>query len=70
MRPVRDVESVREKFDRLTKTKKSTGDPSCPASVRRAKHISKDILSKVNAVSVGDESLDEVEPIYRVGLMG
>lgn len=54
-RPVRDIDSLRTKFDNLAKTKKPTGDPSCPPNVRRAKHIARDILGKVNAISVGDE---------------
>lgn len=58
-RPMRDTESVKGKFDRLANTKKPTGDPSCPANVRRAKHIARNILALVNAVSVGDNSGEE-----------
>lgn len=55
-RPQRDVESVKMKFDRLANVKKPTGDPSCPPNVRRAEHIARSILGKVNAISMGDES--------------
>lgn len=30
-------------------------DPSCPSRMRRAKHIARSILSKVNSVSVGED---------------
>lgn len=54
-RPKRDIDSLRMKFDRLANTKKPTGSSSCPPLVRRAKNIARDILGRVNAVSVGDD---------------
>lgn len=57
--PHRVAESLKAKFDRLANTKKPTGDPSCPPSVRRAKHIARYILNKFTAISVGDESSDD-----------
>lgn len=53
------MESLKPKIDRLANTKKPTGDPSCPPLVRRATHIARDILTRVNAVVVGAESESE-----------
>eukprot|EP00171_Calliarthron_tuberculosum_P002764 IDg2764t1 len=39
--------------------KKKTGDPSCPPSVRRAKHIARSILSRAVALPVDGESSTE-----------
>lgn len=39
--------------------KKPTGGPSCPPRVRRASGIARDILCRVNALSVRDESEEE-----------
>lgn len=55
-RPYRDMDSLKLKFDKLASVKKPTGDPSCPANVRRAKRIAQNILGKCNAHSVGDSS--------------
>lgn len=57
----REMESLKLKFDRLSNTKKPTGDPSCPPHVRRAKRIARDILSRVNAVAVGVDSEGDEE---------
>lgn len=46
-RSFRVMDYLRTKFDNLAKTKKPTGDPSCPPNVRRAKHIARDILGRV-----------------------
>lgn len=43
------------KVDKLSSTKTSAVNPSCPPHVRRAKHIARHILTKVGAISVGDE---------------
>lgn len=40
-RPVRDVKSLRAKFDKLCSVNKPTGDPTCPPDVRRSKRILK-----------------------------
>ena len=60
-RPVRDQMSLKSKFDKLANTKKRTGDPSCPSSVRRAKHIARDILKKCSALTISGESSSESE---------
>ena len=60
-RPVRDQMSLKSKFDKLVNTRKKTGDPSCPASVRRAKHIARDILNKCSALTINGESSSESE---------
>lgn len=45
-RPERDIDALKAKFDKLSNTKKPTGSPTCLPSVRRAKHIARDILAK------------------------
>jgi len=64
-RPPRDQDSLKGKFDKLANTKKDTGNPSCPPEVRRAKHISRDILGSCYAASAGDG--DAMEPLPPVG---
>lgn len=63
-RPVRELDSLRMTFDRLKNVKKPTGDPSYPRRVRRAKHIARDILSKVQSVWVGDTLEDSEEVLH------
>lgn len=48
----RDIDSLKGKFEKLANTKQRTGDPSCPLDVRRAKHIAREMLSRVNAQTV------------------
>lgn len=55
----RDDAMVKQMFDRLATTKKSTGDPTCPDEVRRAKRISRQILNKAQAVTLGGASDSE-----------
>ena len=51
--PQRDAEMVKQKFDRLSNTNKSTWDPTCPPNVRRAKTIARAILARAQAGSIG-----------------
>lgn len=44
------------KFDRFENTKKPTGSAVRPPFVRKTKDISRNILGRVNAKSVGDEA--------------
>jgi hypothetical protein len=37
--PPRDEESIKRKFKNLKNVRKPTGDPNCPAEVKRAKRI-------------------------------
>ena len=60
-RPLREQTSLKIKFDKLCSSKKPTGDPSCPPEVRRAKHISREILARCNAVSLRGESDSDLE---------
>ena len=50
----RDAGMVKQKFDLLANENKETGDPNCPAPVRRVKHIARAILGRVQAVSLGN----------------
>lgn len=52
-RSLRDEDSLKAKFNKLYNTKKSTGDPTFPPNVRRAKHIAKAVLSCAAAASLG-----------------
>ena len=56
---MRDLDSLKCKFDKLANMKKPTGDPSCPEDVRRAKHIARDIFNRANAGKVGSSSEDD-----------
>lgn len=56
---MRDQDSLKKKFDKLAATKKSTGDPTCPPDVRRAKQIARDINGRAHAAMVGDSSDEE-----------
>ena len=55
-RPERDQESLKSKFDKLANTKESTGDPSCPPDVRRAKHASREIQANAVRVTLGEDA--------------
>jgi len=60
-RPERDVDSIKNKFDKLSNAKKRTEDPSCPPSIHRAKEIARNIYTKCSAISIGDDSTDNTE---------
>ena len=51
--PTRDQDMMKQKFDRLANTNKLTGDPTCPPTVSREKHIARSILTRAAAVTVG-----------------
>jgi len=59
--PVRDHESLKRKFNALANTKKPTGDPTCPDSVRQAKRLQYSIETKANT---GLADQDEPEPEF------
>ena len=53
----RTKESLKRKFQTLYRSRMPTGDPNCPATVRRAKHIRKAILDKAD-LSDGEDKED------------
>ena len=53
----RDLQSVRQKFNKLQVSRIPTGDPTCPPAVRRAKRIHRDIEEKMDA----EEEMEEKE---------
>ena len=55
----RTVDSLRRKFQQLYRRKIQAGNPNCPPSVRRAKHLRQAILDKANCSQAGDS--DDVE---------
>lgn len=57
--PERYIDSIKQKFDRLANTNKSTVDPNCPAMVRRAKAIAKPILCRAQAQILGTNNSDD-----------
>lgn len=62
VRPFRDINFLKTKFDRLTNVHKPTGDPKCPPEVRRAKLISQKIMAIAAAVSLGlSNTEDEIQ---------
>ena len=58
-RPVRDQDSLKNKFDKLANAKKKTGNPSCPPDVSRAKHIARNIQNKCAAGVPGSDENEE-----------
>ena len=52
-RPLRDVTSLRKKFNILVKKKIPTGNPTCPPFVRHAKKIFNSLVEKCNISSHG-----------------
>ena len=63
-RPERELDSLRNKFDKLANSKKKTGNPSCPEPVRRAKRIARAIQNKCAAMTL-EGSSDEEETEVR-----
>lgn len=65
--PLRDRNSVKNKFGKSTNSKRPIEDPSCSSHLRRAKRISRDILGKTHSVNVwyGDNPVmrDEEEDL-------
>mmetsp|Transcript_5848 Transcript_5848/g.13808 ORF Transcript_5848/g.13808 Transcript_5848/m.13808 type:complete len:421 (+) Transcript_5848:85-1347(+) len=59
--PHRDKDAVKNKYQTLKNTQKSTGDPECPSTVREAKHIARDIEAKGECGAVEDEAAAERE---------
>jgi hypothetical protein len=55
--PVRKAEGLRRKFQELYRKKKSTGDPDCPLSVKRAKLLRRAIIERCE---VDNAEVDEV----------
>ena len=55
--PVRKAEGLRRKFQELYRKKKSTGDPDCPLSVKRAKLLRRAIIERCE---VDDAEVEDV----------
>ena len=62
-RPHREYESLQKKFDKPAATKNPTGDPSCPQTVRRAKHIAASIRNACFAAVLGGEKNNEATEV-------
>lgn len=54
--PIRDVDSIRNKYKTLKNSKKPTGDPTCPPCVVRAIRLAREIENGVGAFNLGDSS--------------
>ena len=52
---LRDVQSIRRKFNKMVKEKTPTGDPTIPPQVLQAKHIQDAIVSRADAASEADD---------------
>jgi hypothetical protein len=68
-RSIRDKESLRQQWYRMTKVSKPTGDPSCPEYIRRAKSLIREIQNEIAMTGIDDDALtdsehkeDDVEP--------
>ena len=59
-RPLRDVASLRRKFNTLAKKKTPTGNPSCPPFVRRAKKIFNALIDKCGVAPHGTSTAEEL----------
>lgn len=64
VRPLRDADALKQKFDRLANTNKRTGDPKCPLAFRQSKSIARSIPSRVQAATLGAGSKSELEENY------
>ena len=56
---VRDIDSLKIKFDKLSRMKKPTGSADCSPSVRRAKHIARAFQAKYVSASLGIQDDEE-----------
>jgi hypothetical protein len=63
--PVWKAEGLRRKFQELYRKKKSTGDPDCPLSVKRAKLLRRAIIERCE---VDDAEVEDV--VQCVGDLG
>ncbi len=59
--PVRDMQSLKAKFDKLVNTKKPTGSPECPPTIQRAKYIAKSVQCRCIVASLGVANSSENE---------
>lgn len=57
---MRNLDLLKSKFDKRIAVKNPTGDPSCSPEVRRAKHVSCDLLDRASSGTVMS-SEDELE---------
>lgn len=57
-RPLREIDSFKNKFDKIFNSIKETGDPILPPLVRRAKHIACMIQPKCSASVLVDYQMD------------
>ena len=53
--PARDLDSLRSKFKTLRNVRKSTGDPTIPINVKRAKQIQKQLEGKTSVSTLDDQ---------------
>ena len=58
-RPFRDLDSLRNKFDKLSNFKKPVGSSDCPPDVRGAKYIAREIQCKAAARVLGGTDEDK-----------
>ena len=59
--PMRDMDSLRNKFKSLKNSRKPTGDPNCPIDVKRAKSIQRLIDNSSDTVGFDDDEEEEEE---------
>jgi hypothetical protein len=57
----RGIDSLKRKFKELHNKKVPTGDPLCPPSVHRAKHLKYIIIDKMDASDLNEECDSGVE---------
>eukprot|EP00033_Pygsuia_biforma_P004842 GCRY01005308.1.p2 GENE.GCRY01005308.1~~GCRY01005308.1.p2 ORF type:complete len:169 (-),score=27.47 GCRY01005308.1:1524-2030(-) len=55
----RTEESLKKKFRSLANAKKPTGDPDCPAEVKRAKHLNQEIQEMIHMATLDDSDQEE-----------
>ena len=60
-RPLRDKASLIQKFNKLSKHKKPTGDPDCPPDVKRAKRALRRAEQNADVVEMGGDDDEEDE---------
>jgi cobalamin biosynthesis protein CobT len=60
-RSIRDKESLRQQWYKMTKVSKPTGDPSCPEYIRRAKRLNREIQNEIAMTGIDDDGLTDSE---------
>ena len=68
--PIRDLTSLKAKFDKLSYTKKPIGSVDCPPHVRRVKQIARSMQVRCVSASLGVNSEEDADSDSTIDLSG